>query len=90
MTLLRDGFGFKPNSRDITFSFLVEGNEVEWSLGMALVAHTERAEYIEESGKLKYMQPGIEVDNYSFDHSSNTSDPSKVHCTSQVCLPFST
>ncbi|KAL9179749.1 hypothetical protein ACHAXT_007719 [Thalassiosira profunda] len=36
VTLLRDGFGFHPSSRDITFTQWVEGNEVEWSLGMAL------------------------------------------------------
>lgn len=31
-----DGFGFHPSSRDITFTQWVDGNEVEWSLGMAL------------------------------------------------------
>ena len=36
VTLLRDGFGFRPSSRDITFTFLVDGDEVEWTLGMAL------------------------------------------------------
>lgn len=36
VTLLRDGFGFHPTSRDITFTQWVDGNEVEWSLGMAL------------------------------------------------------
>ena len=36
VTLLRDGFGFHPSSRDITFAQRVDGNEVEWSLGMAL------------------------------------------------------
>lgn len=36
VTLLRDGFGFHPSARDITFTQWVEGNEVEWSLGMAL------------------------------------------------------
>jgi len=36
VTLLRDGFGFDLESRDITFTFLVDGSEVEWSLGMAV------------------------------------------------------
>jgi len=36
VTLLRDGFGFRPSSRDITFTFLVDGDEVEWTLGLAL------------------------------------------------------
>jgi len=41
VTLLRDGFGFHPHSRDIEFTFLVDGSEVEWSLGMALVLRSE-------------------------------------------------
>jgi len=36
VTLLTDGFRFHPQSRDITFTYLVRDNEVEWSLGMAL------------------------------------------------------
>lgn len=36
VTLLRDGFGFHPTSRDITFILHLDGNEVEWSLGLAL------------------------------------------------------
>jgi len=43
-TLLRDGYGFAPESRDITFTFLVDGSEVEWSLGMALTKHAEEYE----------------------------------------------
>jgi hypothetical protein len=27
--LLKDGFGLHPDSRDITFTFLVDGSEVE-------------------------------------------------------------
>lgn len=42
VTLLRDGFGFAPESRDITFTFLVDGSEVEWTLGMALVLRQEQ------------------------------------------------
>lgn len=41
VTLLKEGFGFHPSSRDITFTFLVEGSEVEWTLGMALSIHAE-------------------------------------------------
>ena len=41
VTLLRDGFGFHPESRDITFTFLVDGSEVEWSLGMALALRAQ-------------------------------------------------
>ncbi|CAJ1922972.1 unnamed protein product [Cylindrotheca closterium] len=36
VTLLKDGYGFHPESRDITFTFDVDGSEVEWTLGMAL------------------------------------------------------
>ncbi|KAL7439420.1 hypothetical protein ACHAXM_006694 [Skeletonema potamos] len=50
VTLLRDGFGFHPSSRDITFTQWVDGNEVEWSLGMALSEFaTERRR--EEEGR---------------------------------------
>jgi len=44
VTLLRDGFGFDSSSRDITFTFEVEGSEVEWSLGMALVEFAQDEE----------------------------------------------
>jgi Golgi nucleoside diphosphatase len=48
VTLLKDGFGFHPDSRDITFTFLVDGSEVEWTLGMALVVRAnESAERLE-------------------------------------------
>lgn len=40
VTLLKDGYGFHPSSRDITFTFLVDGSEVEWTLGMALSVHS--------------------------------------------------
>lgn len=50
VTLLRDGFGFHPSSRDITFTQWVDGNEVEWSLGMALSEFaTERRQEVERS-----------------------------------------
>jgi hypothetical protein len=41
VTLLKDGYGFHPSSRDITFTFLVDGSEVEWTLGMALSIYAE-------------------------------------------------
>jgi Golgi nucleoside diphosphatase len=41
VTLLKDGFGFHPSSRDITFTFLVDGDEVEWTLGMALAMNAD-------------------------------------------------
>ena len=44
VTLLRDGFGFDPSSRDITFTFLVDGSEVEWSLGMAIALNAQELE----------------------------------------------
>ena len=39
VTLLKDGFGFDPNERSITYTFLVNGTEVEWTLGMALTLY---------------------------------------------------
>lgn len=44
VTLLRDGFGFDLHSRDITFTFLVDGSEVEWSLGMAISSFAEESD----------------------------------------------
>jgi Golgi nucleoside diphosphatase len=46
VSLLRDGFGFAPESRDITFCFLVDGSEVEWSLGYALSEHAEKRRFV--------------------------------------------
>ena len=41
VTLLKDGFGFEPSSRDITFTYKLDGDEVEWTLGMALAMNAE-------------------------------------------------
>jgi len=49
VTLLKDGYGFHPSSRDITFTFLLDGDEVEWTLGMALSANAEELSWNEES-----------------------------------------
>lgn len=50
VTLLKDGFGFHPSSRDITFTFLVDGSEVEWTLGMALAMNAEERQ-MEHNGR---------------------------------------
>jgi GDA1/CD39 (nucleoside phosphatase) family len=42
VTLLRDGFGFDPRARDITFALDVQDSEVEWTLGMALVLNSHQ------------------------------------------------
>jgi hypothetical protein len=42
VTLLKDGFGFASESRDITFAYTVDGSEVEWSLGLALALRGEK------------------------------------------------
>jgi len=41
VTLLRDGYGFDPTSRQITFTYLVNGSEVEWALGLALSSYSK-------------------------------------------------
>lgn len=51
VTLLRDGFGFEPSSRDITFTYKVDGDEVEWTLGMALAMNAE--ERIDEQKEME-------------------------------------
>lgn len=51
VTLLRDGFGFAPESRDITFLYeMDDGNEVEWTLGMALAIKAASSKKLSEFG----------------------------------------
>lgn len=52
VTLLRDGFGFDVDSRDITFTFLVDGSEVEWTLGMALALRAQQRKTVGNSGSI--------------------------------------
>ena len=49
VTLLRDGFGFDPHARDITFALDVQDSEVEWTLGMALVLNSHPPTHAAES-----------------------------------------
>ena len=35
-TLLRDGYGFDGDGRDVEFVLEIGGEEVEWTMGMAL------------------------------------------------------
>lgn len=75
VTLLRDGFGFHPSSRDITFTFLVDGSEVEWSLGMALALHAaeHEAKYESESEYERILgHVTFEDTNATFDESCET------------------
>lgn len=41
VTLLRDGYGFDPRTRDISYIFDVQSSEVEWTLGHALSLYSE-------------------------------------------------
>lgn len=63
VTLLQDGFGFRPQSRDITFTYLVNGSEVEWSLGMALALFAqEKYPAVTILGKHDFDQDNIKED----------------------------
>lgn len=64
VTLLKDGFGFHPSSRDITFTFLVDGSEVEWTLGMAL------SMYAEETAVDSRADPKTETINITYEQGS--------------------
>lgn len=84
VTLLKDGFGFAPESRDITFTFLVDGNEVEWTLGMALVLQQEK----QKSSQRKSGTTGRTASataaagsEFSMDKSNNTWKPRDVATT---------
>lgn len=41
-TLLRDGYGFHGDSRDVTFVLDVAGNEVEWTMGRVLYDYNKK------------------------------------------------
>jgi len=62
VTLLRDGFGFHPESRDITFTFLVDGSEVEWSLGMALALR------VQEKAHAELEEEDLLETNHTYEH----------------------
>lgn len=79
VTLLRDGFGFHPSSRDITFTFLVDGSEVEWSLGMALALHAAEHEAKYESESEYELLVGS---NATYEESNVTYHDS---CETQTC-----
>eukprot|EP00527_Entomoneis_sp_CCMP2396_P001623 CAMPEP_0198145860 /NCGR_PEP_ID=MMETSP1443-20131203/25831_1 /TAXON_ID=186043 /ORGANISM="Entomoneis sp., Strain CCMP2396" /LENGTH=513 /DNA_ID=CAMNT_0043809613 /DNA_START=495 /DNA_END=2036 /DNA_ORIENTATION=- len=65
VTLLKDGFGFSPESRDITFTFLVDGSEVEWSLGMALSLRLEQQQAAEENSSENETEQGLAKKNFT-------------------------
>jgi len=68
VTLLKDGFGFDPSSRDITFTFLVDGSEVEWTLGMAL------SMYANETAVDNRADPKREKINMTFENGSEENE----------------
>ena len=75
VTLLRDGFGFHPSSRDITFTFLVDGSEVEWSLGMAIALNAQELEQRSASSTHRDINATHDDDDiglayHIFDHKS--------------------
>ena len=73
VTLLRDGFGFAPESRDITFTFLVDGSEVEWTLGMALAMQAE--ELFDQNHGMTMLEEAQDDENNKLqDHSSPTNN----------------
>jgi GDA1/CD39 (nucleoside phosphatase) family len=85
VTLLRDGFGFHPESRDITFTFLVDGSEVEWSLGMALEL------YAMMSNKVKsVVDADVDVDvNITCDYQDQENATSQEQRQEAIPLPDS-
>lgn len=73
VTLLRDGFGFAPESRDITFTFLVDGSEVEWSLGMALVLRAEQSTTLDDNNNDNNNDQSCDADAPSTDNNRSMS-----------------
>jgi hypothetical protein len=65
VTLLRDGFGFELDSKDITFTFLVDGSEVDWSLGMAVSDFAE-----DHVHAVSVRKPEVEIEGVQDDGST--------------------
>jgi len=96
-TLLRHGFGFHPEARDITFAFDVDGSEVEWSLGMALseagsldwlsVGDTKYAAAAVPSSTNNEVSVSIGAGSDEQEKDSDANATSKGDCSSQTCPP---
>lgn len=71
VTLLRDGYGFEPSSRSITFTYDIDGSEVEWTLGMVLSLYSERE--------------GVHTDN-SDEWRSNSTGDAKIKILSEAIV----
>lgn len=71
VTLLKDGYGFHPESRDITFLFDVDGSEVEWTLGMALSMNADNAQIEEREEQQAKINTTFETDSESIQLSSD-------------------
>jgi len=63
VSLLRDGFGFAPQSRDITFTFTVDGSEVEWSLGLALATRAQQQQQQQAQAQQHQVVVQDEIDS---------------------------
>lgn len=48
VALLEDGYGLDPERRDVSFVYLVNNTEVEWSLGMAMALRSESSQSLTE------------------------------------------
>lgn len=84
VTLLRDGFGFLPESRDITFTFLVDGSEVEWSLGMALSLRLEEEENVHGLVSPVVLDGSDEEESYNLTNARLSSEENEEDIA-QVC-----
>jgi hypothetical protein len=85
VTLLKDGFGFHPLSRDITFTFDVDGSEVEWTLGMALVMNAEETALENNNSKEQQSSPKI---NATYEEDSEEDEPSSLMIQTSTAHPL--
>ena len=74
ITLLRDGFGFDIHSRDITYTFLVDGSEVEWSLGMAISLFAGRNDLTSSYSAVVTMDKESTIETQSNNEENSTRD----------------
>jgi hypothetical protein len=84
ITLLRDGFGFDIHSRNITYSFHIEGSEVEWSLGMAIKSFADdNADLVD--GRIDSLSSSIDIDINENNRGTVTQESCEENITEYNC-----
>jgi apyrase len=86
VTLLKDGYGFHPESRDITFTFDVDGSEVEWTLGMALSMNAANAQIEAEREEQVRINTTHDTDHGESLHITSASSDSAASAAATIIV----